>query len=269
MSRASCSHVLRFSALAALLLIFPVFACDKNTDDTRAPSEDSVDQLTRDLLAALANNERERAQSLSNSLLAAELDERTVVQLGRTLTWLGPIQSLAHVEETPVSGGVERRYRVGFTRDELTLMVTVVGGKVEGFEFDEGQWDAASERASQVGSGSLRVAEFVFVGPDGQPVSSPPDPSDVRYSLALEGLDAQLREHHVVIVKQVFDDDGNQVFRQREDDDVRFPQAETGSDGGTITGAVQVPGPGKYELELKITDLVAGQSLVHRVVIEI
>jgi hypothetical protein len=246
----------RAPLLAAILLLAPALACDKNAGDTQSPGEDAVDQRTRELLDALAEGDRERAQSLSNQALAIELDERTVVTIGRTLTWLGPVTTLTRTNETPVSGGVERRYRVGFEHGEVTLTITIVGDKVEGFEFDEGQWAALSERAIEAVAGSLAVAQFELTGPL--------DPAKISYSLALEGLEAQLREHHVTIAKQVFDGDGNVVYRQREDDDIRFPQAEAGSVGGTITGTVAVPGPGSYELELTITDLMGNKSLVHR-----
>ncbi len=256
----------RASLFAALLLLSPLLACETSTAaSTEAPSEDSVDALTRDLLAALTAGDREATQALSNAALATALDERALATLATTLTWLGELGSLARVEDRPVSGGVERRYRAGFERDELTLTVTVVNQKLEGFEFDPGQWEVVSERAAEAAAGSLRVAAFEFVGPDGQPISGPIDPTDVRYSLALEGLDVQLREHHVVIAKQVLDGEGRQVYRQDRDDDIRFPQAEAGAIGGRITGSVMVPGPGRYEVELKITDLVAGQTIVHRV----
>jgi hypothetical protein len=259
----------RLASLLALLLLAPVSSCEKSSPGTQSPSEDSVDTLTRDLLAAIAEGERERAQSLSAATLSTELDERTVATVGRTLTWLGPIQSLAQTSETPVAGGVERHYRVGFERDELTLTITVVGGKVEGFEFDPDQWEAADDRATEAAAGSLRIAQFGFLGPEGELLPGPADPGNVSYSVALEGLDAQLREHHVTIAKLVVDAEGNQVYKQRDPDEIRFPQAETGSDGGTITGAVAVPGPGSYELELRVTDLVAGKSLEHRVPFEI
>ena len=261
----------RASLLAplVLLLLASSSACDKQADTTQTPGEDAVDALTRELLDALAGAERGRAQALSNASLAAELDERTVATVARTLTWLGPITSLARSEETPIQAGVERRYRVGFERDEVTLTMTVVGGKVEGFEFDAGQWETLSERANLAAAGTLRVATFQFTGPDGRPLEQPTDPADIDYSLALDGLDAQLREHHVIIQKQVFDANEQLVYRQDRDDDIRFPQAESGSAGGTLTGSVAVPGPGRYELELKITDLVAGKSLVHRVSFEL
>ncbi|MFO7563829.1 MAG: hypothetical protein R6X02_14380 [Enhygromyxa sp.] len=256
----------RASLLAAVMLLAPLSACDKNAADARAPAgEDSVDRLTLELLDALAAGDRERAQSLANAGLALELDERAVVTLGRTLAWLGPITSLARRDETPVSGGVERHYLVGFDGGEITLTLTVTGDKIEGFSFDPGQWDALSERAAEASAGSLRVTHIELVGPDGGPITGPLDPAAIHYSLALEGLDAQLREHHVIIAKQVFDGEGAVVYRQRAPDDIRFPQAETGSDGGTITGTVAVPQPGRYELELTIDDRIGGQSVVHRV----
>lgn len=249
--------MLRARLLVAALLLASPLACDKNAASVQAPSEDAVDRLTRELLDALAQAERARAQSLANQKLALALDERTVVTVGRTLAWLGPVTQLSRTAETPVSGGVERRYRVGFEHGELTLTITVVGDKIEGFEFDEGQWAAVSERALEATARALRVVEFRLV--------EPLDPAAINYSVALEGLEAQLRQHHVTIDKLVFDGDGNVVYRQREPDDIRFPQAEVGSVGATITGQVSVPGPGSYTLELTISDRIDDKSIVHRV----
>ena len=62
---------------------------------------------------------------------------------------------------------------------------------------------------------------------------------------------------------------GNEVYRQRQGDDIRFPQAEAGSSGGRITGNFAVPGPGSYTLKLQITDLAAGDTIEHEVAFEI
>ena len=256
---------MRRVVLVLALVLAPSLACDKSGGGTEAPGEDRVDALARELLAALAEGEGAAIDAVASSQLAGELDERSRVTIGRTLAWLGPIASLARIDEHAIEGGVERRYTVGFDRGEVELTVTEVGGKVEGFEFESGRWDELGERALAASTGSLRIAEFVFVDAKDQPVPSPTDPGEIRYSVAVEGLDAQLREHHLTVAKLVFDGAGQVVYRQRQVDDIRFPQAETGSSGGRVTGAVAVPGPGHYDLELTITDLVAGATLIHRV----
>jgi hypothetical protein len=252
-------------ALLLALATIPALACEKSGGGTEAPGEDRVDALTRALLDALREGEGERAQGLATPTLAAQLDERTVASVGRTLAWLGPIARLRSIAEDPIVGGVERRYALAFERGELELRVTVIADEIEGFEFDEDPWRALSEQALAANAGSLRVAQFGFVDAGDQPIPAPTDPSEIRYSLAIEGLDAQLREHHLMVAKQVYDRRGAVVYRQREADDIRFPQAETGSSGGRVTGAVAVPGPGEYELELTLTDLVGGQALIHRI----
>jgi hypothetical protein len=254
-------------ALLLALATIPALACEKSDGGTEAPGEDQVDALTRELLAALREGEGERAQGVATPTLAAALDERTVATVGRTLAWLGPIARLRSIAEQPVVGGVERRYAIAFDRGELELTVTVVAGKLEGFEFDEEPWRSLADWALAASAGSLRIAEFGFVDAGGQPIPAPTDPKEIRYSIAVEGLDAQLREHHLSVAKQVFDGRGAVVYRQRGADDIRFPQAETGSSGGRITGAVAVPGPGEYELELTLTDLVGGRALIHRIAI--
>jgi hypothetical protein len=246
--------------------------CEKKLGDTSSPDAaaeaegDPVDHLTQKLLVALATGDRDRIDPLSTSTLAGELDERTVAVLGRTLSWLGAVESLEGAGDEAIIGGVTRRYQVGFSRGSIGLAVTIIDGKVEGFAFDEDRWAAYDESAVAAVAGSLRVVDFAFVNPHGGgALTGPLDPADVVYRVSVEGVDAQLREHHVSVAKLVFDEAGNQVYRQPKDDEFRFRQYETGSSGGRVEGNVAVPGPGRYELELTITDLIGGATLVHRV----
>lgn len=258
------------SLFVAAVFALPVVcsACERS-GSSRAPAaeEDQTDRLTRGLLANLRTRDLEAALALSTAALAGDLEQRGAGELaviGQTLAWLGPVESLEYESEQAVADGVSRQYSVRFGRGSVGLTVTVVGDKLEGFEFDAGQWRALVDRAAEAAAGSLRVAEFRYLDAQGQVLAGTLDPANISYELALEGLDAQLREHHVVIAKSVRDAEGHEVYRQTEDDDIRFPQAEAGSGGGRITGSVGVPGPGRYQLELKIRDLVGDQMMVHK-----
>jgi len=241
------------------LLSLPLSACERNKADTNTPeAEDPVDRLTRDLLGALEAPDRARLVALANPTLAAEFEARELASVSQTLTWLGPISGLSHANETPVANGIERHYQVSFDRGELGLAITIVAGKVEGFEFDAVQWDALSDRAAEAHAGSLRVTAFSFLG-------DTLDPKAIDYRMTIEGLGAELREHHVTVGKVVLDSSGAEVYRQRKDDSMRFPQAGSGGAGGHLDGGVTVPGAGTYTLELLITDQIAGESITHRV----
>ncbi|WP_146155826.1 hypothetical protein [Enhygromyxa salina] len=260
---------LRLSSLLPLVLcgaaLTSAGACDKSAA-TAAPADatDDTDRLTTKLLAELSIGARDAALALCTQSLAADLDERELAILARTLDWLGPVAALERESEDPVEGGVRRRYLARFDRGEVGLTVVVLGDKIEGFELDESEWTALVDRAAEAAAGSLRVIGFRYLDAEGNALDGPLDPASINYELMVEGLDAQLREHHAVIGKTVFDAEGHEVYRQREDDDVRFPQAETGASGGRITGMVAVPGPGRYELELRIRDLVGAQTMTHR-----
>lgn len=257
----------RYATLLVLLscsLLLVLGGCEKSGAGTASPGEDDTDGLTRSLLEALRANDPEAVSALATDTLKADLGSRDLAVIARTLAWLGGVASLGRGAEEPVTGGVRRSYALEFDGGSVDMRITVVGAKVEGFEFDEQRWAALVERAADASAGELRVASFDFVDAEGQPLAGALDPAAIRYALALEGLDAQLREHHVTVSKAVFDTEGNQVYRQDQNDDIRFPQAETGSSGGRITGMVAVPGPGHYELELKINDLVGAQSMTHR-----
>lgn len=251
-----------------VLGVGPVSGCEKST---QAPEQqaDAVDQLTERLLIALRQGAREDLLALATPTLAGDLDERDVAVIARTFAWTGQLASLTVVAEQPLSGGVERRYRLAFERGEVELSVSVIGDRLEGFAFDEAVWTTMVERAAAAEAGNLRVASFAFVDLHGKPLTQPTDAAAIHYDLALEGLEAQLREHHVVIAKQVFDAAGKQVYRQNEDDEIRFSQAEPGSSGGKLSGTVKVPGPGSYVLELEIQDVVGSTTLIHRVAFEL
>jgi hypothetical protein len=246
-------------AVLAGVLILPALACDKKT--TTPPVEqggdDEVDRTAKALLLQLQLGDRAELVEQFPGAATAALDDRNVVVIARTLTWLGHWAEFTRRAEQPVVDGVERRYAITLERGEIELTLTVVGGKLEGFAFEEPLWTSHVDSAAAAAAGSMRVSQFRYVDRKGKPTTGPLDPTGINYELVLEGLGAMLREHHVAITKAVFD--------SNDDDEVRFSQSETGATGGRISGTVKVPGPGQYELELGIRDIAGSQSLTHRV----
>lgn len=255
-------------AALSMSLLVPALACDKPTE-TPEQGDDEVDRTAKALLLLLQLGDRAQLVEQYPAIVTNELDERNVVVIARTLTWLGHWSEFARVGEQPIVDGVERRYAIALERGEIELTITVIDGKLAGFAFEQPLWTAHVDSAAAAAAGSLRVSQFRYVDRAGKPTTGPLDPSAVNYELVLEGLGAMLREHHVVVRKAVFDSAGAQVYRQNDDDEVRFSQAETGASGGRISGTVAVPGPGSYELELDIRDLAGSQSLTHRVAFSI
>lgn len=261
----------QFAPLLALLTLAPLTftpACKKDGAASKTPELDPVDRLSLALLDALTDGDRDALAKLASATLEADLGDRDLATIARTLLWLGPVE-LEQRSEEAVASGVRRGYLAHFERGDVEFEIVAVGGEVEGFEFAAASWEALVERAAEVEAGSLRVAAFVFQGAEGQDLSVPTDPAHIAYALALEGLEIQLREHHVLIDKVVVDAGGNEVYRQRQGDDIRFPQAEAGSSGGRVTGNFAVPGPGNYTLKMRITDLAAGDTIEHEVAFEI
>jgi len=257
------SLALSLVVLAAGALVCP--GCKKVSEGSAAPAADEHDELTRALLEAIAAGDRPAALDLATSALAIDLDPGSFAGLSETLAWLGDLSRLRPAGDEPVDGGVHRRYVATFANGELSLSVTIVADKVEGLEFDEGQWAAFEDRAIEAGSGRFRLSAFYFVGPEGERVKNPANPDSIPYAIVIDGLDAEFREHHVTIGKLVYDSEGNEVYRQDSDDNIRFPQGDEDTVGATVTGNVAVPGPGDYELVLQVHDMVGNQTLDHRV----
>jgi hypothetical protein len=252
------------SRLLAAILLVPALACEKAETTPPAHTDDQIDQVAKSLLWSLRVGDRADLDATFPKL-ASEIDDRDLAVLSRTLTWLGQEIAFVRVAEQQVVQGVERQYRVVHEQGEFLLTITMLDGAVVGFSFDEPGWTPYVDQAAAAAAGSLHVAEFRYVDRKGKPMTGPLDPAGINYELVLEGLGAMLREHHVAVVKAVFDKGGHQVFRQANPDEVRFSQADPAASGGRISGTVAVPGPGSYELVLDIQDVAGEQALTHRV----
>jgi hypothetical protein len=256
------------SSLVVLVLTIPLdLGCKPEVQETVVPDEneeDSLDALTRDLLLALRQNDEARIAELAAPELLASLAPPARVELHETLDWLGYVDEIERISEQPVEGGIERRYSIQFENGKVELTVTTAGDRIEGLQFDEAVWAAIVQLAADKAVGDLRVIEFEFTTPDGERLSAPTNPKAIHYTIALDGLAISLREHQVSIHKEVFDAKGALVYKEREDEELRFPEADVGSSGGRIKGSVVVPKKGSFELELQITDKIAGDTIVHR-----
>ncbi|GEM_PF-2914836 len=258
----------KLAPLLALALLGLVPAgCEKPepSQPPEARARDRIETLSLQLLEALRDSDRSTLAAITRTALQADLDARDLDLFARTLHWLGPMTLAQRGDDAAIQGGVRRSYEAVFHRGSFEFEVTVIADKLEGFHVDPQTWAPLVNLASEARAGSLRMLTFSFLGPEGQPLSdaSFSDPARIDYSLAIEGLDSQLREHWLSVDKIVVDDRGRQVYRQPEPDEIRFPQADSGSAGGRITGSVAVPGPGKYTLVLDISDLVGAQSMTH------
>ena len=230
------------AALAAMLLV-PATACSKKKTTPPEHHEDDIDATAKNLVWELRVGEREQLAA-SFPDLAAQIDERDLVVLSRTLTWLGQEQSFKRTGEVPVVDGVERTYAIELAQGTVELTIEMVGGKLIGFSFDEPSWDSYVDQSAAAAAGKLKISDFRYVDRNGKPLTGALDPAAINYELVLEGLGASFHEHHVAIAKSVFDSSGRQVYRQHEPDEVKFSQSETGASGGRISGTVAVPGPG-------------------------
>lgn len=251
------------AALAATLLVLAP-ACEKNRTAAPQTQADDLDRAAKELVWQLRVGERAQLEA-SFAEFAAKIDDRDLAVLSRTLTWLGQESKFERTGEQPIVDGVERRYAMALALGEIELTITVIGGVITGFEFDEPRWTEYVDQSAAAAAGDMRVTDFRYVDRHGKPVTGKLDPAAINYELVLEGLGAMLREHHVAIHKSVFDEGGHQVYRQDEPDEMRFSQSDTGASGGRISGTVKVPGPGRYELVLEVRDLSGSQTLTHRV----
>lgn len=202
-------------------------------------------------------------QPLTHDLSQTEFDD-----LAAIIQWLGPLQQRAPKGTDKSHGGGERKYAMQFDRgSELELQVSLdAGGKLIGFRFSGDGYTEAERGVLAEPWREFKVYDFVYLDADGNPVAKgvPLTGPRVDYELVVGGIEAFVGEHHLTVEKIVLDAQGKDVFHEPIEFDVKFAEDATGVPRGVVRGHVEVPGPGTWEIELKIIDRNSQRDLDYR-----
>ena len=235
---------------------------------TPAVDEDPLDAAATLLVESLHNGDydglREHTvQPLTKDLSRAEFDD-----LAAIVQWLGPLQQRIETDTDMSHGGGQRSYRLEFEEAaELELEVSLdEAGKLMGFHFSGEGYIKAERGVLAEPWREFKVYDFAYLDPEGTPLpaGTPIQGKRVEYEIVVGGIEAFIGEHHLEIEKVVLDKNDNEVFHEPIEYDAKFAADATGIPRGVVRGHLEVPGPGSWKMELRITDKNAHRDIEYR-----
>lgn len=264
---------LRSIALLATLLGSSM-ACDKGSE-TVAPDvaaapvdEHGCDKAATLLVASLQKGDFEQLHGKSGDPLTHDLSKTEFADLSAIIQWLGPLQSRDMESHDASYGGGQRVYAMRFDRGEpVQLEVSIeADGSLVGFEFSGKGYLEAERGVLAEPWREFKVYDFHLLDSEGSPIAEgkPVDGKRVEYEVVVGGIEALLGEHHLSVEKIVRNAKGETIFREPIEFDTKFDEDAMGVPRGSVRGHVEVPGPGKWTLELRITDENAHRDIEHQ-----
>ncbi|MCR9163752.1 MAG: hypothetical protein ACE37F_16475 [Nannocystaceae bacterium] len=255
-------------ALAALAVALP--GCGKvrsYTEPTVAvPEADPLDEAATLLLDSLARGRYDALASRTSEPLTSDMSRAEFDDLAAIVQWLGPLRSRTVDEDAVVEHGA-RSYVLRFDRGgDVDLEVFIdATGQLTGFEFSGKGFVEAERGVLAEPWREFRVYDFHRLAADGSRLGSdePATTNRVEYELVVGGIEAVLGVHHLRVEKTLLDAGGSPVLREPIEFDTTFDQDAMGVPRGVVRGHVEVPGPGRWTLQLVISDENAHRAIEH------
>lgn len=199
--------------------------------------------------------------------LTHDLSPEEFRDLSAIVQWLGHLDDHSATKTDDTYGGGQRWYALRFDKGEVELEVSIdEDGKLVGFQFGGDGFTEAERGVLAEPWREFKVYDFVFLGEDGQPLpeDAPIAGNRVDYEIVVGGIEAVLGTHHLAVEKIVLDPGGKEVFHEPIEFDTKFDADAGGIPRGTVRGYLEVPGPGKWEMDLRITDKNAFRDVEYR-----
>jgi len=249
-----------------------VSACDKSAAPTSKTSKpqppEPLDEAATTLLTHLQSGDYDGLRPHTADPLTDDMSRPEFDDLAAIVQWLGPLRDRTPKETNRAYGGGQRRYALQFENaGPLELSVSIdPEGKLVGFEFQGEGYIEAERGVLAEPWREFKVYDFRFLGPNGTPMPEGAKlvGNRVDYELVVGGIEAFIGEHHLSIQKIVLDAEGNELFVEPVEYDAKFAADAMGIPRGVVHGHLEVPGAGRWELALSITDENAHRDTEYR-----
>ncbi len=257
-----------------LLALATTPACEKGSE-TAEPTAAVVpvdqhpcDEAATVLLGALRNGAFDSLAEHTADPLTHDLSRTEFDDLAAIVQWLGPLESREVDDTDDTFGGGQRWYALRFEKaSALELEVSIdPEGKLIGFVFSGKGYTEAERGVLAEPWREFKVYDFHFLDAEGNdvPKGEAIPGKKVDYEIVVGGIEALLGSHHLSVEKIVLDEGGQTVFREPIEFDTKFDEDAMGVPRGTVRGYVEVPGPGKWTIDLRITDENAHRDIEHK-----
>ena len=226
---------------------------------------DPIDDAAVLLLGALARGDFDQLASHTADPLTHDMSRAEFDDLAKIVQWLGPLRSRSERSaETDVG---LRAYELQFERGAAVDLEVSIDptGRLIGFVFSGKGYTEAERGVLAEPWREFKVYDFWLLDAEGNrlPKDTPVRGTRVEYEVIVGGIEALLGVHHLRVEKSVQDARGIDVFREPIEFDTTFDQDAMGVPRGTVRGFVEVPGPGTWTMDLRISDENAHRDIYH------
>jgi hypothetical protein len=260
-------------ALSFVSLAAP--ACDKaEKPETAAPEPkpkpelDAIDRAMIALLTELENGDFKALKAHCVEPLTHDLSPAAFADLAAIVGWLGGVEERTVTHTDMSHGGGQRWWHLQFAQGDTVELELAIDeqGKLIGFHFEGPGYIEAEHGVIADEWREFKVYDFVYLDADGQPLpeGTPIRGKIVEYEMVVGGIEALIGQHHLKVEKIVFNSKGKEVFHRPIEFDTKFDENAEGIPRGVVRGNLEVPGPGKWEMELKISDMNAHRDIDYR-----
>ena len=239
-------------------------SCQKEQTPTTQPTgptakpEDDLDKAATLLVRTLLTGEYDELRDNTVNPLTHDLSKEEFADLSKVIQWLGVLEDRTETKTDMSHGGGQRWYTLQFEKGSpVDLEVSLDGtGKLIGFQFSGDGYTEAERGVLAEPFREFKVYDFFFLGPNGEELDpgAPIAGNKVNYDLVVGGIEAFVGEHHISVRMTVLDAKGGEVFVMPVEFDTKFAADAMGVPRGDLRGSVEVPGPGDWELLLRVTD---------------
>lgn len=251
--------------------VLEVAGCTKVQSYTKptvaVPEAEPVDEATTVLLKALERGKHDVLAKRSSEPLSSDLSKAEFDDLAAIVEWLGPLQERA-VADMDVERHNTQAYTLQFERGgpvELEVSVDAMGQLI-GFHFSGDGYLEAERGVLAEPWREFKVYDFHLLDAEGARLAegTPLSGTRVEYEIVVGGIEALLGAHHLRVEKMVLDAAGGPVYKEPIEFDTTFDQDAMGVPRGVVRGYVEVPGPGKWTMDLVISDENAHRAIEHK-----
>ncbi len=248
--------------VAGVLGAFALVGCGKvqsYVEPSVAVAEtEPIDEATALLLSALQGGDYDDLASHTAEPLTGDLSRAEFDDLAATVQWLGPLTARVAAQTDADDARSLRRYALQFERGQAVQLEVSIDamGRLIGFAFSGEGYTEAERGVLAEPWREFKVYDFRLVDADGNrlPNEAPVRGTRVEYEIVVGGIEALLGAHHLRVEKTVRDGSGNRVFEQPIEFDTTFDADALGVPRGLVRGYVEVPGPGDWTMDLRISD---------------
>lgn len=253
----------RVLVLGAVALLASVPGCKSKVE---------LDTTVDGIVGALAECDHAALDKQIAPALAAELQEK-FDGMCKVVQWFGPLEERKQTGISVSPNQSKGNYDLTFEKGELQLELVLTDGQITMFKFGGDDWAEAEAALEAERFAEYKVYAFDWLDADGSPhpAGNKYAPGGINYRLLVGGIEAKDGKFNLTLTTRILDGEGQKMWESPQPDVLSFDQERPGfGRSGTVNGAVTIPRPGTFRIELDIADKNTGKttSYTQAVVIE-